>query len=130
MKGVETMFKIEGTTFHITRGDIASFDVNMKDDNGTLVNFDAGDVVRFRVVEKKHYDETVLKADVIVPEECETVSICLDSDQTRIGGTINKAVEYWYEIEKNPDTAPQTILGDDKNGPKLFILYPEGVDTV
>ena len=47
-----------------------------------------------------------------------------------IGEVINKPTNYWYEIELNPNTQPQTIIGYDEDGEKLFVLYPEGSDTV
>ena len=128
-KGVETMFKIKGTTFHITRGDMACFDVGMKDENNNPVNFKPGDIVRFRVFVKKHYDKSVLVVDVSVQEETETVTFVLTGDKTKIGDVIHKQVEYWYEVERNPDTPnADTFIGTDDTGEKLFILYPEGVD--
>ena len=47
------------------------------------------------------------------------------SEETKIGKMRNTAVEFWYEIELNNN---QTILGYDDEGPKRFILYPEGMD--
>lgn len=42
---------------------------------------------------------------------------------------VNKPTDFWYEVELNPDTAPQTIIGYDKEtGAKIFRLYPEGGD--
>lgn len=49
-------------------------------------------------------------------------------DETKIGEYISKPKEYWYEIELNPETYPQTIIGYDEDGPKVLILYPEGGD--
>ena len=124
------MFKIKGTTFYITRGDMACFDVNKKDENNNPVTFKPGDVVRFRVFVKNRYDKSVLVANVTVQEETENVTFVLTSDQTRIGEVIHKEVEYWYEIECNPDTPnTETIIGTDDNGVKVFKLYPEGVDA-
>ena len=60
-------------------------------------------------------------------EATTSVDLSLDSTETTIGDIINKPVEYWYEIQLNPDTEPQTIIGYDENGAKIFKLYPEGV---
>jgi hypothetical protein len=51
----------------------------------------------------------------------------LSKEDTKIGKKVNKPVDYWYEVELNPDTYPQTIVGYDEDGAKIFKLYPEGV---
>ena len=58
--------------------------------------------------------------------EAESVTINLTKEDTKIAEIINKPVDYWYEIEMNPDTEPQTIIGYDEDGEKIFRLYPEG----
>jgi len=50
------------------------------------------------------------------------------NDVGKIGDVINKPTDYWYEIEINPETKPQTIIGYDENGEKILKLYPEGSD--
>lgn len=50
------------------------------------------------------------------------VEIPLNSEDTKIGDVVNYKVKYWYEIELNN----MTTIGYDKEGPKEFILYPEG----
>jgi hypothetical protein len=74
-------------------------------------------------------ENVVLRKDFIVAEEAEKVSILLTENDTRIGEVISKPVEYWYEIELNPDTQPQTVIGHDGNGAKIFKLFPEGVEN-
>jgi hypothetical protein len=68
----------------------------------------------------------VLQKDTKVTSASTKVSISLLSADTKIGEYINKPTDYWYEIELNPDTAPQTIVGYDEDGAKVFRLYPEG----
>lgn len=109
----------------ITRGDAAVFSVGANVGE-TTYTFREGDVVRFKVFAKKDCAEVVLTKDVEVTEETSTVEITLDGEDTTIGEVINKPVDYWYEIELNPDTYPQTIIGYDDNGAKVFRLYPEG----
>lgn len=122
---------------HVTRGDIGSVEVlaDISDDPEIekLYVFQPGDVVRFKVFDRKNVDNIQIKKDVIVSEETEVVNIPLTKENTKIGGLINKPVKYWYEIELNPDTNPQSIVcydekieGQDGTGEKLFILYPEG----
>ena len=111
---------------YLTRGDMAVIEVNAYVDESELYTFKAGDVVRLKVFTKKQPDDIVLTKDVAVDEDTTTVDIRLDGHDTKIGGLINKPVDYWYEIELNPDTSPQTIVGYDSDGPKIFRLFPEG----
>lgn len=121
------MFVIdEEKTIHITRGDAAVFSVSAKIDGETFL-FREGDVVRLSVFAKKDCSDVVLQKDAFVNEETETVGIFLESEDTKFGGVINKPTDYWYEVELNPDTYPQTIIGYDENGAKIFKLYPEGI---
>ncbi len=119
------MLKIgEDKSISVTRGDSVVFGVSQRDKDGTLRVFNVGDIVRFSVVKKKDYSSVVLQKDFAVEESCEVVDVVLTSQETRIGDTINKAVEYWYEVEVNPGTS-DTIIGHDVNGAKQFWLYPE-----
>lgn len=123
------MFVInEDLSINITRGDAAAFSV------GALIGeaehtFKVGNVVRFKVFEKKNCEEVVLKKDITVSEETKIVEITLGRYETKIGDAISKPTEYWYEVELNPETYPQTIIGYDENGAKVFRLYPEGGAT-
>lgn len=124
------MFKIDSNTkqISVTRGDIAPIDVKIKNSDGTDYSFSAGDVVRFSVFKKKDCNCIVLLKEVQVTRETTNVRIDLTSQDTKIGDLISKPSEYWYEIELNPKTNPQTIIGYDEKGAKVFMLYPEGAD--
>ena len=119
------MFKINSITkeISITRGDIGS--INFSIDNYT---FQIGDVVRFKVFKSKDCQCIELQKDIEIEEEVEIIEIPLTSKETKIGEIINKPKQYWYEIELNPNKKPQTIIGYDEEGEKLFTLYPEGDD--
>lgn len=120
------MFVInEDLSIYLTRGDSAVFSVGANIGE-TEYTFKEGDVVRFKVFGKKDCEDVVLKKDVVVGEATNLVQIALDSDETKIGDVISKPTEYWYEVELNPDTYAQTIIGYDENGAKVFKLYPEG----
>ena len=123
------MFVINGDkSIYITRGDIGVIEVGAV--NGeTDHTFSQGDIVRLQVLEKKQCNCVVLQKEVVAEDGAQTVDISLSKEDTRIGEIINKPVDYWYEIELNPDTAPQTIIGYDDDGPKIFRLFPEGVDV-
>lgn len=88
--------------------------------------FKVGDVVRFKVFAKKDCANVVLQKDITVTEETNAVEIALDGDETDFGGVISKPTDYWYEVELNPETYPQTMIGYDENGAKVFRLFPEG----
>lgn len=120
------MFYIdEDLTIHITRGDAAEIFVSATID-GEAFEFSQGDVIRLKVFGKKNCDNIVLQKDVEVTEPLNTVGISLEKEDTTIGAVISKPVDYWYEVEVNPDTYPHTIIGYDENGAKIFKLYPEG----
>ena len=113
-----------------TRGDIGVIRVNAYEgdsENKKIFVFKQGDVLRFLVYEAKKPDVVVLKKDVLVESESTEVDIALTRDDTKIGPLISKPTDYWYEVELNPDTMPQTIIGYDER-PKIFRLLPEGAD--
>lgn len=112
-------------SIYATRGDIVFFTVSAKDGNMTY-KFQPGDIVRMSIYGKKDASNVVMQKDFPVTEVCENVYIFLGEKDTRIGETISKATDYWYEIELNPDTAPQTIIGYNEDGAKVFKLFPEG----
>ena len=91
----------EDLTLHITRGDAGEFSVKAVtevDGEETPFIFKAGDVLRFKVVEKKNYSNIILQKDFGVEEDTEVVTIKLEEADTKIGETISKPVEYYYEI--------------------------------
>lgn len=123
------MFKIDTNTkqINITRGDIGTITIGAKNEDDTDYEFQVGDVIRLGVFVAKNYNNIVLEKDVVVNENTTNVDLDLESEDTTIGDIINKPVAYWYEIQLNPDSNPQTIIGHDEDGAKVFMLYPEGV---
>lgn len=117
----------EDQVIHVTRGDTIAFSVTAENE-GKAYKFQAGDVVLFRVYEKKSAENVVLQKAFNVTTEKETVEVLLTENDTRFGEIISKPTDYWYEVELNPYSNPQTILGYDENGAKVFKLYPEGAD--
>lgn len=124
------MFVInDDLSIYVTRGDACNieFEANSNGEPYTFVN---GDIVRLKVMGKKNCENVLMVKDVQVSGSATTVTIALSKEDTRFGDPISKPADYWYEIELNPDTQPQTIIGYDEDGGKIFRLYPEGGDKV
>lgn len=122
------MFLInDDMSIYVTRGDAVFFEVGAEE-NGEAYIFRAGDVLRFKVFSKKNCEDVVLQKDFPVEEDTTTVNIILTKQDTKIREVISKPTDYWYEVELNPFTNPQTIIGYDDEGAKVFRLYPEGDD--
>lgn len=115
-------------SIYVTRGDIASFPVQYMVD-GKARNFLAGDVVRFKVFERKDCETVLLQKDFPVTKTTDTVMITLTSKETKIGEVISKPRDYWYEVELNPFDEAETFICYDTKGAKIFRLYPEGADV-
>ena len=112
------------------RGDVLGLVVKTNNSDGSPYEFQVGDVIRFKLMEKSNVENIILQKDVQVEEVCESVLLQIPSQEMKIGELINKPVEYWYEIELNPDTEmTMTILGyTKKSGPRILTLTPEGGD--
>ena len=121
------MFKVnDDKSIYVTRGDAMAFAVGVMTDTGEKYMFRPGDTVRFSVFEKKACHLVELRKDFTVEAESEVVDIILTGKDTKIGDHISKPVDYWYEVELNPNVMPQTLIGYDEDGPKVFRLFPEG----
>lgn len=124
------MFTINSDlSIYLTRGDAVAIEISANLSEEEQYTFKIGDVIRFKVLEKNRCDNVVLTKVINVEQETTSVDLCLSSEDTKIGDLINKPKDYWYEVEVNPDTLPQTIIGYDTSGPKIFRLYPEGDDV-
>lgn len=123
------MFTVnDDLSIYATRGDVGVFNVEATLDDAPYT-FRSGDVVRFKAFGKKDCENVVLQKDVFVEEDTTQVEVFLEGDDTKIGEVISKPVDYWYEVELNPETRPQTIIGYDEDGAKIFKLFPEGKDV-
>lgn len=108
-------------SIYCTRGDYCHIPVQHQ--------FQSGDVVRFKAFRKKDCNTVVIQRDFTVESAADTFVISLTGTDTKIGEVISKPVDYWYEVELNPETNPQTIIGYDDEGAKVFTLFPEGKDV-
>ena len=114
----------EDNSIYATRGDIVFFSV-AAENNGVAYTFQPGDLVRISVYGKKDAETVVLQKDFPVVSATEKVDIVLTEQDTKFGEVISKPKDYWYEVVLNPFTDPQTIIGYDEDGAKVFKLYPE-----
>lgn len=126
--GDEVFVVNDDMSIYATRGDTGLLAVSANN-NGVNYVFQPGEVVRLRVFEKKGCHCVVLQKDVAITEAVESVDMVLTEKDTKIGEIISKPKDYWYEIELNPFTEPQTIVGYDDDGPKVFRLFPEGANV-
>lgn len=123
------MFTVnDDLSIYLTRGDTLFFNVTAKD-HGNPYTFKPGDVIRISVTAKKDVTDVYIQKDFLVNEACRSVFIFLEGRETKIGEKINKYKDYWYEIVLNPDTIPQTIIGNNDEGPKILRLFPEADDV-
>lgn len=121
------MFKInEDKSIYLTRGDIANISVSATTSDGELYQFKQGDIVRFKVFKRRDCGCVELQKDFHATMGTTLVTIFLTGEDTKIGEVISKPTNYWYEVELNPDTNPQTLIGYDEDGEKIFRLFPEG----
>lgn len=116
-------------SIYATRGDIVCFTVSATDeDTGKAYEFQPGDIVRMKIFGKKDAENVVMQKDFPVAAKTDSVGVFLTEQDTKIGEVISKPTDYWYEIELNPYTNPQTLIGYDEDGAKIFKLFPEGRD--
>ena len=114
------MYKIDESTIKCTRGDKLIFDVKIpiKDETGTITGYEKffkDDKVIFSVKENFGNADVVIRKEVIVPEDTDTITFSLTKEDTTIGELISKPVTYQYDVSINEDN---TIIGyDDESGP-------------
>ena len=120
----------EKLNISINRGDMLPLTIKLKNKDGSDYFFQKGDVIRFKVFKKKDCNCVEVQKDITVEETSETVDLIITSQEMKIGDIIEKPVEYWYEVELNPDTDfTQTIIGYTlEDGAKILWLLPEGAN--
>lgn len=95
--------------------------------NRVYYQFQIGDTITFNIYEKNGYGkEPLMKKEVVVTEEAESVNILLTEDDTTFGNPVNKETIFWYDITLNNNL---TVICYNEDGAKEFIEYPaKGVD--
>lgn len=112
------------TTIKCNRGDKGGIVFQKRNKvTGELEKFNIGDKVIFSVKNNFAEKDAVIRKTVEVTEETDSVIFRLSKKDTTIGELIAEPVTYQYDIAQNEDV---TLLGYDDDGPKYFIVYPEG----
>lgn len=121
------MKSVVGTIIRVNRGDKLSINVSIKaNDNGDSYVFKSNDKLSIGVYKEDGFDKDPVLFKEFNPKEGDTIyPMKFTGEETKIGDYINEPVDYWYEIVLNDY---ETILGFDDNGPKIFRLYPEGME--
>lgn len=126
------MIKIDANgNMEVTRGNYLPLTIRTTNKvDGSPYIFKVGDIIKFSITEKNKCDSVVFQKRVTVSEESESIDVIITADEMKIGELQSKPVDYWYEVELNPDTPEaQTIIGYTKDdGPKILTLTPESGD--
>ena len=118
----------DNTTIKMTRGQSGFITFSTLTPEGELYTFKRNDIIRLNITKEGRENMIVMSIDTRIEEDTNEASIFIASSDSTIGPVINKPVNYWYDIELNPDSSlAQMLLGYDDNGPKIFRLYPESV---
>ena len=118
----------DNTTIKMTRGQSGFITFSALTPEGDLYTFKRDDIIRLNITKEGRENMIVMSIDTRIEDDTNEASIFIASSNSTIGPVINKPVNYWYDIELNPDTSlAQMLLGYDDNGPKIFRLYPESV---
>lgn len=116
------MYKVVDKNIYLNRGDAITIVLANNSDT-----FQLNDTIKIYICEQGDYSNVIFSKTFTVEEESNEVSLSLTSAETRIGEPIKSGSKvYWYEIELNNHT---TLVGYDNNGPKLFTLWPEAVES-
>lgn len=125
------MLEIVDRNIRITRGDRLPITVSADNDiDGIDYEFQVDDVIRFKIFDSKNANVVYLQKDFKVEEVSVEKQIEMTAEEMKIGEIKNKPVDYWYEIEVNPETSgTMTIEGYRKDeGPAIITILPEGGD--
>ena len=127
------MLKLEGKNIEITRGNMLPIAVAASNDvDNTDYQFEAGDVIRFKIFDSKDVNKIYLQKDFKVSGNTTEVLITMTATEMKIGELSNRQATYWWEIDLNPDTdEEQTIMGCELTDtgdldPAIITILPEG----
>lgn len=122
---------IDERNIEITRGNVLALTITA-DNEGTEYQFSKDDIICFKIMEAKNVTNVILQKNFKVLNDTTEQDIEISADEMKIGNLSSKPVDYWYEIELNPETPyTRTIIGYSKEeGAALLTILPEGGDKV
>lgn len=116
------MLSIDNKEISLNRGDKGKISLTLEQDGQPFELLET-DTVNMAIYAEENLDKEPLKTikgSINVEENC--AEIILDKDSTDFVPEDNSPFNYWYEIEYNSIV----IIGYDKEGPKIFRVYPNG----
>lgn len=117
------MFKIDkNNNISITRGDKATINLQVFQNDGSAYEFSTSDKIIFTVKDDYANPEYFIRKIITFTEPATSCTISLDSEDTTTETLINDPLNYVYDIALNED---MTIIGYDSKGPKYFNILPE-----
>lgn len=116
------MLEIKGTLIEARRAEERRFNYGLKD-----YTFQVGDTLKFKVYKKEKISEPpIFEVETKVDTECAKATIIIPEEKMSLFPILNNQADYWYEIELNDKKTP---TGYDKDGEKIFRVFPKGVDS-
>lgn len=125
------MLEIVDRNIRITRGNLLPITVSADNNiDGKDYEFQLDDIIRFKIFDSKDTKKVYVQKDFKIEEISTEKLIEITANEMKIGELKNKPIDYWYEIELNPDTErTMTIEGYRKDeGPAIITILPEGGD--
>lgn len=117
------MLKIDkNNNISINRGDRASINFSIMQNNGNPYTFTTSDEVIFTVKEDYASSEYFIRKIIKFTEETTSCTINLSKEDTTTKELINEPLNYVYDIALNEDN---TVIGYDSKGAKYFNILPE-----
>ena len=93
---------IDDRNIEVTRGNVLALTV-MAENEGTEYQFSKDDIIRFKIMEAKNVNNVILQKDFKVLDNTTEQDIEIAADEMKIGNLSSKPIDYWFEIELNPD---------------------------
>lgn len=116
------MLLIDNTEVSLNRGDQGKILVELEQ-NGEPITLLESDVVNMAIYSEENLDKDPLqKLNASINTEENVAEIIIEKNSTAFVPEDNMPFNYWYEVEWNGIV----IIGYDKEGPKIFRVYPNG----
>lgn len=116
------MLTINSKEISLNKGDSGIIKINIMEGEESLI-LEATDNISLMIYKEENLDKEPLKViKAMIDEENNVANITINEDTTSFVEEDNEPFNYWYQIEFNDNV----IIGYDKEGPKIFRVYPSG----